>query len=359
VPRALVAAAFLAVALAGVAPAIAAQADPAAPDADAPFESGPRLTLRGFSDVSLSFRDEDRPLTFSLGQFDLFLTSSLADDVSVVAEIVFEFEEDDNEVVLDVERVLLRYAPSDRFTLTIGRMHTPLGYWNQTFHHGAWLQTTAHRPILYHFEDEGGVLPVHQVGVQMAGTFGTRPGSLKYSLSVSNGRGRTPTEIANVQDASDDKAVNVLAGFAPTAVPGLELALVGYFDTIPAAPELGRLDTISERILGGAFVYSRKAIELLAEGSRIRHRHRGDVFETWGGYLQAAWKRERWAPYYRFDHLDVPEGEPFLEAESITRHTAGLRLDPTHWAAVKGEYHLDRRAGRTHSSAVVQAAFTF
>ena len=88
-----------------------------------------------------------------------------------LAEIVFEFEEDDNEAVLDPERIQVRWAPSTLFSLTAGRMHTPLGYWNETFHHGTWFQTTAARPLLYEFEDDGGILPVHMVGLQAAATF--------------------------------------------------------------------------------------------------------------------------------------------------------------------------------------------
>src|SRR6266852_1561407 len=42
---------------------------------------------------------------------------------------------------LSVERTIIRYDYNDYFKLSFGKYHTPIGYWNAAFHHGAWLQT--------------------------------------------------------------------------------------------------------------------------------------------------------------------------------------------------------------------------
>jgi hypothetical protein len=341
------------VAAASLAPSARAQ-EPAAPE---PALSGaPRLTIRGFSDVNLAFHEEGKPDTFALGQFDTFMTSALSEEISVLAEVVFEFGED-NAAVLDVERVQLRWAPSDTFTLTAGRMHTPLGYWNQTFHHGAWLQTTADRPVMYRFEDDGGILPVHMVGLQLAGTWNASAAALKYSAAVVNGRGHIPDEIANVQDATDGKAVSLWLALAPSAARGLELGASAYLDTIPGAPDE---DGIDERIFGGYLVYQRAGVEVLAELSQVRHERGGQSFGTWGYYAQGGFKRGGWTPYYRFDRVEVAEGDPFLAPLDVSVHTLGLRWEATSWAALKGEYHRERPAGGedVHSGRL-QAAFTF
>jgi hypothetical protein len=326
-----------------------------AQEPDTPGDAAPRLTLRGFSDVSFAAREEDGPATFALGQFDTFMTSALSDDVSVLAEIVFEFGED-NAAVLDVERAQIRWAPADVFTLTAGRMHTPLGYWNQTFHHGSWLQTTAERPLMYRFEDDGGILPVHMVGVQAAGAWNARRATLKYSAAVVNGRGHIPDEIANVRDASDAKAVSLWLGVAPAGT-GLEVGLSAYLDTLPAFADHG---DVRERIFGAYVVFAHDGLELLGELSRVRHRADGDTFDAWGGYAQAGLKRGRWTPYYRFDRVEVAAGDPFLEAGELSMHTLGLRFELLSWAALKGEYHREQPAGADGvHSARVQAAFTF
>jgi len=318
--------------------------------------AGPRLILRGFSDVNLGLHEEGEPDTFALGQFDTFMTSALSDKVSVLAEVVFEFGED-NAAVLDVERMQLRYAPADEFSVTAGRMHTPLGYWNQTFHHGAWLQTTADRPVMYRFEDDGGILPVHMVGVQFAGVFNRSAGALKYSAAVVNGRGHIPDEIPNVRDGNDDKAVSLWLGLAPAFARGLEFGGAAYFDTIPGTdPD----PSIDERILGGYLVYQRSGLEVLSEVSNVRHEREGQAFETWGMYAQAGFKRGRWTPYYRFDRVEVDEGDPFLSPLDVSVHTLGLRWDAMSWAAVKAEYHREHpTGGEDVHSGRLQAAFTF
>jgi hypothetical protein len=333
-------------------PAASPEAPPAVSE-----PSGPRLTLRGFSNVDFAVHEEGLPDTFALGQFDTFMTSALSEDVSVLAEVVFEFGED-NAAVLDVERVQVKWAPSDGFALTAGRMHTLLGYWNQTFHHGAWFQTTAGRPEMYLFEDDGGILPVHMVGVQASGTLHTAPVDWKYSLSLVNGRGRIPDEIPNVQDATDGKAVNAWIGIAPSAVPGLQFGASAYLDRLP--PDgVARLSTVRERILGGYLLYLRNGVEVLAEASHVHHRWEGRDFGTWGLYAQGGFRSGRWMPYYRFDRVEVAAEDPFLSPLDVTVHTLGLRIDAQEWVALKGEYHLRREDGTDLHSARLQAAFAF
>src|SRR3990167_7246133 len=136
----------------------------------------PQLTLRGFGHVQYDSRQSDfsddtagDTNHFANGELDLFITSELGEKISFLSETLFEFEEDGGQE-LDVERLLLKYEGNDKFNVTIGRGHTVLGYWNQTFHHGTWLQTTTDRPAIYRWEHAGGILPVHYVGLEFSGT---------------------------------------------------------------------------------------------------------------------------------------------------------------------------------------------
>jgi len=321
----------------------------------------PKLILRGFTNVDYAVHEESQPNSFALGQFDLFITSALSENWSFLSEVNFEFD-DENQLAVDVERAQLRYAPSDRFSIAAGRMHTPLGYWNQTFHHGAWFQTTAQRPQMYLFEDDGGILPVHEVGLQAAGTIPSQALAFKYSVSLVNGRGRIPDDVTNIQDRNGSKAVNLYAAFDPAALTGFEVGGDAWLDKIPADPEIvGRESEIRERILGGYVAYVRPNVELLAELSHVHHRVEltDAVFDTWAFYAQASRAFGRLRPYYRFDKVDVAVGDPFLPPTDLSRHTVGVRFDPMPWVGLKGEYHLTREEDRDVSSGRFQAAFTF
>ena len=148
-----------------------------------------------------------------------------------------------------------------------------------------------------------------------------------------------------------------MARAGSSAVRGLEFGGSAYLDTIPGPP--GE-DGIDERILGGYLVYQHSGLEVLAELSHVRHELAGATFETWGYYAQGGLKRGRWTPYYRFDRVEVADGDPFLAPLDVSVHTLGLRWEFSSWAAMKGEYHLERPAGEedVHSGRL-QAAFTF
>src|SRR5919109_1309194 len=127
------------------------------------------LRMRGFGDITLH-GDNHRGDTssFSLGQLNLFVTSDVSEKFKFLSEIVFEAGPD-NVVGVDVERMLLQYSPSDYFNLAVGRYHTAIGYYNTAYHHSTWFQTTTGRPLLFEFEDRGGILPIHNVGLSASG----------------------------------------------------------------------------------------------------------------------------------------------------------------------------------------------
>jgi hypothetical protein len=139
---------------------------------------GPVLKIRGFADFNLDFGSDANSLifplpppvhnTFEIGEFDLFLSSRLSKQVSFLSEVVIGADQT-NYWGLDIERMEITYKPSHYLEISGDRYHTPIGYYNTAFHHGTWFQTATGRPFMYFFEDSGGILPVHSVGVTATG----------------------------------------------------------------------------------------------------------------------------------------------------------------------------------------------
>ena len=329
----------------------------------------PTLNLRWFGDVDFRAGGKVRsgnnqPNTFSLGQLGLMANSQLSKNVSVMSEIVFQYKENE-EASTTIERLQLQYHASDLVNLRLGRTHTPFGYWNETFHHGTWFQTTSLRPEILRFHDDGSVLPIHSVGVEM---YGYRPFSLldvHYNLGVANGRGARYTDTVNIQDRNDHKAVYGVLSLAPVAVPGLRFGINGYGDVIPPDPAtVARNGNINELITGAHAVYLRDKVELLSEAMRIEHDDKvtSRKFTTWGLYAQAAYQLGAFKPYFRFDLLDAAEGDPFYgpSVVDLKRYTVGLRWDIISWAALKLEYHyIDRDNLNNPNAFYAQTTFTF
>jgi hypothetical protein len=325
----------------------------------------PRLLLRGFGNIDYRYEDGELPNTFVLGQLDLFMTSELADDVSVLAEIVFEGKPGEEERTIDVERYEMKYSPHDAFNVALGRMHTVLGFWNQTYHHGTWFQTTAARPEIYRFEDESGVLPIHEVGLRIFGAQSLPGLRLHYAASISNGRAANASDVITVQDPNDHKAVNLWLGISPKAVPGLQFGGVFHGDRIPPDPTRPRRENeMTERIWGGFAVYQKAPLELLSEAFKIRHQDRvtSEVFDTTGLYAQAAYAVGKFKPYYRYDRVRGVGKDPYYptSVRDASKHTLGVRFDPRDRLALKLDLSRDRpHPGATINAVALQAAVTF
>jgi len=329
----------------------------------------PRFRLHGFADVN-AFLERQNPDPedgtangfFALGELDLYITSALTDSISFLGEIAFEVEEEGRSVV-DIERLFLKYTLSDRLWFSFGRRHTALGYWNETFHHGLLLQPTIERPLALRFEDDGGVLPVHTVGVGLGGRWFRSLWMLDYVTMIGNGRGKTVHEVQALSDENDDKSVALKLSLTRHKASRLQFGPMIYLDVIPADPTVPeRAGEIRERILGAHVRFRNERFELISEYYNIWHDDEvsGLEFEHPTYYAIAIWRPWSWKPYVGFDRLDLEEGDPYFAGiDRTTRYLVGTRWDLNRFHALKFEYRLDKLSGVDIHGLAIQAAFSF
>lgn len=331
------------------------------------------MRIRGFGDVSLHGDNGHGDTTsFSLGQLDLFVTSDLSDKFRFLSEIVFEAGADDfyghisgpeNQFSVDIERYLLQYSYNDYFSLAAGRGHTSIGYYNTAYHHSTWLQTTTGRPYLFAFEDEGGILPIHNVGVTAFGRLLPGPLGLHYVAEVGNGReSRTPLTTEPVQNETSDlngKAFNFAVFSKPSSIPGLQAGFSIYHDTL--APQ--GLPKVGEDILSAHAVFIRPQFEWLNEALLDRHSIAGtsQTFNTPGFYTQISRQFGSYRPYFRYQYVNVPSHEPiFPDVGLQAGPSVGLRYDASDFVALKLQYdHTTLRAQPGVDGLTAQVGFTF
>ena len=209
----------------------------AAPDTDV-NEVAPRLHLNAYGDVGYQFSDQDPSSnSFELGSFDLFLTSRLSDKSTVLGEVIF-LATPDNEINVDLERLMFQYKFNDYFQFGIGRYHTDIGYYNATFHHIQWFSTPIGRPLFLNFDDFGGFLPLQEVGLSMNGNIPSGDFGLHWVAEVGNGRSHIPdTETAqNRVDDNSGKSFNINISAHPKFLSGLVPGFSFYHDDL-TAPE--------------------------------------------------------------------------------------------------------------------------
>jgi hypothetical protein len=331
------------------------------------------LRMRGFGDIAFHGSNQPGSTTaFSLGQLNLFVTSDISEKFKFLGEIVFEGGPDDiygvpsgetNKFSVDLERYLLQYSHNDYFNLSVGRYHTAIGFYNTAYHHSTWFQTTTGRPLLFEFEDRGGILPIHNVGVSATGRIPSGALGLHYIAEVGNGRSsRSPLDQEPVQNEIDEnthKAYNLALFARPIAVQGLQFGFSAYRDLLTpvASPSVG------ETILAAHAVYQLPNFEWLNEAMVIRHSLQGtsQVFNTPAFYTQLSKRFGAYRPYFRYQYINASSSEPiFPDVRLRAGPSAGLRYDASEAVALKLQYDytaLRQQAGT--NSLTLQLGFTF
>jgi hypothetical protein len=336
------------------------------------------LRIRGFGDVNFH-GDNYHPVggpgdktAFTLGQLNLFVTSDISDKFKFLGEIVFEAGPDniygvtrgtENTFGVDVERYLLTYSHNEYFNLSAGRYHTAIGYYNTAFHHSTWLQTTTGRPLLFEFEDRGGILPIHNVGLEAYGRVPSGSLGLHYVAEVGNGReSRSPLNdepVQNVVDDSNGKAVNFELFARPIKIPGLQVGFSAYHDKL--VPDTEPLP-VGETILAAHAVYSTANFEWLNEALVVQHTPEGGhTYQTPGWYSQISRRFGQYRPYFRYQYINASPNEPiFPDIGLRSGPSAGIRYDASESVALKLQYdYTSMRNQPAVQGLTGQVGFTF
>ncbi len=333
---------------------------------------GPTLKIRGFFDFNFGVGTDANPLifplgapahsTFQMGEFDLMTSSKLSDRLSFMSEIVFGTDAT-NTLGIDIERFLLSYKASKYFEAGFGRYHTSIGYYSTAFHHGTWFQTATGRPFMYFFEDSGGLLPVHSVGVSLTGLVpGTDSLGLHWVAEIGNGRASSnlaPEPVQNFYSDRNHKAYNLAAYIAPEWLRGLQVGGSYYRDRI-TPPGI----TPADQSIGSLYaVYITPTWEFMNEGVLLRNHVEdgGRTFNTPLAYTQLSRKFGAWRPYFRYQYVNSPANDPInIYTGRYMGPSVGMRWDFSDYAAFKLQYNrLDQRSQKPGNGLDAQLAFTF
>ncbi|TAN52339.1 MAG: hypothetical protein EPN21_04225 [Methylococcaceae bacterium] len=310
--------------------------------------------LHGFADAGGAYSSSGSPQGFGVGSLDLYITPKLGGQVRSLAELVFEYDQFGG-LATDLERVQLGYAFSDQATVWLGRFHTPYGYWQTAYHHGQQIQPSLLRPRFIDFEDKGGILPAHTVGLW--GTGGMQAGDGKFTYDVY--AGNTP-KIANDTDlnggaldlnASGWINASLTAGgkvgytFSGGALDSLNIGLHGMrsevrIDSINAAPR----SQVEMNMAGGYAYYNNYDWEVISEvyGFMNHDQHTGTGSrKSWAGFVHVGRQMDRWMPYARLEKADTDQKDVYFNSMALgyayAREAAGLRYDINPQSALKLE----------------------
>jgi hypothetical protein len=341
-----------------------------------PLAAHAQLSINVYGDINyLVDHTTNVPTTnsFSAPRVELFLQEQQG-RLAFLAETMFEVG-DANEFGVDVERIEVAYLFSDFFRLRFGRFHTAIGYYNDAYHHGRYFQTTVDRPEIVRFEDEGGLIPAHSVGIHADGRFPLgEVGSLRYDVDLANGRGVTPDRVTNLDDANAPKAYNLRLRIEPAFLDGLVVGGNVYYDTIDAAGDDAATPVllpqrINELMFGAHVAYLENNVHVIAEYLYISHKVSAINYSgtTQAGFVELGYTINRLTPYARFQRVSLPStldtfyAQNFLAKQgSLYATLAGVRIGVSDYLALKLEGgYIQRDSGINDTTGAVQCAFAF
>lgn len=290
-----------------------------------------KTVIRGFVDVLSTV--EKGKVGFALGEQDLFITSELNDRISFLGESVFKFSPSSATAFnVSIERVVLKYNFYGNHNFLAGKVHTPINYWNYTYHHGRVLFPTIERPLLFAAD----IIPLHTTGV---GLQGQNLGEAKFGYDLFVGNGIGSSEIND-----NDKRKSVTAGVHVSPASGLTVGASYYNDVISKGAVMHDGGTnnynIKQNLFSGSVAYFGNKFELLAEGTLGRnHSDTTGTKQTFAGYVYAGFKiKEKFVPYLRFDNINYQSGEVYYHPNNMMAAIAGLRYEINYLSVVKLEY---------------------
>ena len=324
--------------------------------------------ILGFADVTTTVNPSTGKTSFALGEWDLFITSDLTDRISFLGETVFKYDPTSgSRFAAGVERIILKYNVRGNHNLLLGKMHTPVNYWNDTYHHGRVFFPTIFRPAVFN----EGFVPLHTLG---AGVQGQNRGKLRLGYDVVVGNGLSGPDAGD-NDAM--KSVTLAAHVKP--VDGLRLGGSAYFDRI-APGTAGHSHgsnapvpltvPVHQQMYTASVAYFGPKLETLIENSFFRNKSDSSTQRTNALYAYAGWRvHPDVVVYGRYDLIRHP-GLPAPHAGEAPHHVAptyfgtddlqslvgGVRYEFSYQAVVKLEFQHDdrdlRQGGRRSPNAV-------
>lgn len=307
--------------------------------------------ILGFADATSTLNPETGRVSFGLGEWDLFITSDLTDRISFLGETIFRYDAGSGtRFAASVERIIVKYNIRGNHNLVFGKVHTPVNYWNDTYHHGRVFFPTIYRPAVF----SEGLIPLHSLG---AGVQGQNLTDLRFGYDVFVGNGLGAGDVA---DNNLTKSVTLAAHVKPAE--GLRLGGSAYFDRIAPGTAGHSHGTsgptpltvpVRQQMYTASVAYFRPRMEALIENSFFMNRTDSATDRTNALYAYAGWRvLPKLVAYGRYDLIRNPDAQgsdeghahvTYFRTDGLQSIVGGLRYEFSYLAVAKLEFQHDDR----------------
>lgn len=260
-------------------------------------------------------RDEDgRHASFAIGEHDFFVTSSLSDKITFIGEYVIRFNgKSATNFLPSIERSLVKFNYVNNHSIIVGKVHTPVNYWNDVYHHGRVFFPVIDRPMSFSY-----FVPLHTLGLQFQGQ---NLGKLNFGYDFMVGNGISSTDVYH------DSVVPSFTGSVHIRPKeGMRIGLSYYWDdlheNVPGVhsghntsiviPDAQKYQgPVKFRLASFSFASFREKFEFLNEtGFNTSNTDSTGTAKNFSQYVYAGLNvTEKSTPYFVFDYIDVADND--------------------------------------------------
>lgn len=287
---------------------------------------------------------------FRGGPLVTFISSQITEKVSVAGELNMHYMAATG-AEMELERMYVKYDYKSYLNFSVGRLYSPIGFWNVNYNFGLILQPNISRPRILNPTHDGGFIQTRDIGLQLGGDNIGKAGFF-YRVLFSNGIGRNGGLLGVPYQLGSQLSYTVQLGIEP--VEGLRISFSGVLNDLPAGsltqfdspvPEAMKSTLLSASISHMSF--DRK-FEFIAEGYSNEHSYNTQPNKSLtGAILYMGYKaNSKVVPYFFAEFLDFPNADPYYPAlnpytnqiyVSSNEFNLGLRYHITSNLVLKGE----------------------
>ncbi|MFQ3575440.1 MAG: hypothetical protein SNJ77_03295 [Cytophagales bacterium] len=162
---------------------------------------------------------------FRGGPFVIYATSQIGENVSMGGEVNLHYMTNTGPEI-ELERIFLKYYYNDYISLRVGRLYTPINYWNLNYNFGLILQPTINRPMPMNPTHDGGFTLNRDAGLQIEGE-NIGSARFNYKFFVSNGVGKNGGVMGSNERMGRSNCYTAQVGAEPA--DGLKVFLSGQY----------------------------------------------------------------------------------------------------------------------------------
>ena len=269
------------------------------------------VNVYGAIDYNLNHRNSMYNSFFTLGEQDFFVTSRISDRVSFLGETVVKFDAKTGTTFsASIERAQLKYdySANGNHSLLVGKMHSPVNYWNDVYHHGRIFFPTIDRPISF-----SQFVPLHSMGMRLQGQ-NIGKSNFGYDLMVANG-------ISSSDVSAVGSKMSYLASVHIKPVEGMRIQAGYYFEHLDenisgvhsghSASNFSYKGPLDFNLLTLSFAYFNPKVEILSE--TVLNASRTDtlgVSRNMSSFLYVGRRlNDNSIPYVALDFISVSDAE--------------------------------------------------